>query len=1021
MAMTENQLEELLLSHAKDLGYSVAFGPDIALGGAKVERHDYSATVLRGRLHDTLVKLNPALGKEAITEAEKKLLQTHSQALLENNRAAHRMLIDGVPVETKRKDGSVQHLHARVIDFEHPENNDFLAVNQFAVVENKIERRADVVLFLNGLPIVVVELKNPTDEKATIWTAFNQLQTYKAQIPSLFTFNALLVISDGIEARLGTISSDKERFLQWKTIDGVEHAPRTMLQSEVLLRGVCAKERLLDIIRHFIVFEESEKGVPIKKVAGYHQYHAVNLAVQSTIHAAEKKGDKRIGVVWHTQGSGKSLTMVFYAGRIVLEPAMENPTIVILTDRNDLDDQLFGTFHNCSQLLRQNPVQAESSKQMRELLKVASGGIIFTTIQKFLPEEERNESLSQRHNIVVIADEAHRSQYDFIDGYARHMRDALPNASFIGFTGTPLDLEDKNTRAVFGDYVSIYDIYQAVQDGATVPIYYESRLAKVDLPASARPQLDSAIEELTEGEELTRREQLKAKWAALEALVGSERRIKLIAKDIVEHFDRRQEAMNGKAMVVCMSRRIAVELYDEMVKLRPGWRSDDDDKGAIKVVMTGSASDPMEWQPHIRNKARREQLAIRFKDPKDEFRIVILRDMWLTGFDVPCLHTMYIDKPMQGHGLMQTIARVNRVFKDKPGGLVVDFIGLGEQLRQAMATYTQSGGKGETAIDQGLAIKTMLEKYEVCTVLFHGFDLASAVRANDLDRMKLLPSAQEHILGQKDGKDRFVPAVVALSKAFALAVPSEEALRIRDEVAFFQEVKSILVKYEGSSGIGNEVNLAVKQIISQALVSDRVIDIFEAAGLRKPDISILSDEFLAEVQGIPQKNLAFELLQRLMKDEIRKQNVTNLVQARAFSDRLTEAITRYEQRATDTLEALQALIELAKEMREARKRGEDLGLSDKELAFYDSLGTNDSAVQQLGDATLCAIAKDLAKIVKEDATIDWQYRETTRARMRMHVKRLLRKYNYPPDKQEAAVKNVVEQAELQSSVSITSD
>ncbi|QLH75395.1 MAG: type I restriction endonuclease subunit R [Methanomassiliicoccales archaeon] len=1014
MALTEAQLEEMILEHFKEIGYQLAFGPDIAPNGEQQEREDYGQVVLLGRLRNSLRRLNPGLDANALAEAERRIIHTTSPSLLSNNRSAHKMLIEGVPIESRRKDGSTQHVNAKIIDFDNPSNNEFLAVNQFTVVENKIERRADIVLFINGLPVVVIELKNPADEKATIWTAFNQLQTYKAQIPSLFQFNAFLVISDGIDARMGTISADKERFLHWLTMDGKDLASATALQSEVLLKGMCDKGRLLDIIRHFIVFEETDKGLPIKKIAGYHQYHAVNHSVAATLKASSAQGDRRIGVVWHTQGSGKSLTMVFYAGKLVLEPSLHNPTIVIITDRNDLDDQLFSTFNNCHELLRQHPVQAASSEHLRELLRVASGGIIFTTIQKFLPEGDRNAVLSDRRNIVVIADEAHRSQYDFIDGYARHMRDALPNASFIGFTGTPLELDDKNTRYVFGDYISIYDIQRAVEDGATVPIYYESRLAKIELPVTERPHLDAQIEELTESEELTRKEQLKAKWAALEALVGSNKRIKLIAKDIVDHFEKRQQAIEGKAMIVCMSRRIAIELYYEIIKLRPNWHSEDDDKGVIKIIMTGSASDPVEWQKHIRNKARREKLAIRFKDPKDDFKLVILRDMWLTGFDVPCLHTMYIDKPMQGHGLMQTIARVNRVFRDKPGGLIVDYIGLGDQLRSAMAFYTQSGGRGSTAIDQEEAIMVMLEKYEICRDFFHGFDYKPYLVGDAKTRIKMLPAAQEHILSKQSGKDRFVKAAVELSRAFALAVPSDQALKIRDEVAFFQEVKSVLIKSGSYSVIEKDIELAVRQIISGALLSDRVIDIFEAAGLKKPNISILSDEFLAEVQSLPQKNLALALLQRLLMDGIRTITKKNLVQARAFSDRLMEAITRYEKRATDTMEIIQALIELAKDMREASKRGEELGLSERELAFYDSLGTNDSAVAQMGNATLCTIAKELAKIVKQDATIDWQYRESARAKMRTHVKRLLRKYNYPPDKQDAAVKTVIEQAELLS-------
>ena len=801
-----------------------------------------------------------------------------------------------------------------------------------------------------------------------------------------------------------------------------------MTELEVVLRGVCEKHRFLDLLRHFIVFEDQGGGVLMKKMAGYHQFHAVNVAVEETLRAAlDKKastrrhggdpGDHRIGVIWHTQGSGKSLTMAFYAGRMILTPEMENPTIVVLTDRNDLDDQLFGTFAKCADVLRQPPVQAEDRADLRKKLSVASGGVVFTTIQKFLPEErgDRHPVLSDRRNIVVIADEAHRSQYDFIDGFARHMRDALPNASFIGFTGTPIELTDKNTRAVFGDYISVYDIQRAVEDGATVPIYYESRLAKLALEESEKPKIDPSFEEVTESEEVERKEKLKSKWAQLEAVVGTERRLKIIAQDLVEHFEDRLDAIEGKAMVVCMSRRICIDLYREIALLRPEWAQDDDAAGSLKVVMTGSASDPLDWQPHIRNKPRREALAERFRKPADPFKLVLVRDMWLTGFDAPSLHTMYVDKPMRGHGLMQAIARVNRVFKDKPGGLVVDYLGLAPELKEALAAYTESGGTGKTAIDQAEAVAIMLEKYEVCLGLFYGFDWSVWKTGPATERLTIVPSAQEHILSLPDGKNRLLQTVTQLSQAFALAVPADEALAIRDEVGFFQTVRGALAKSApGERKTDEELDHAVRQIVSRAVVSDEVVDLFSAAGLSRPDISILSDEFLAEVRGMPQRNLAVELLRKLLDGEIKPRSKKNLVQARSFAEMLEQSVKRYHNRAVEAAAVIEELIHLAKEMREASTRGAALGLSEDELAFYDALGTNDSAVKVLGDDTLRMIAQELVKTVRANVTIDWTIRENVRAHLRVLVKRTLRKYGYPPDKQAKATQTVLEQAEVLS-------
>jgi len=1035
----ESTVECAALAWLSELGWQVKHGPEIAPEGLFAERQDYGQVVLEQRLRDALARLNPDLPPEALQDAFRKLVNPPGATLEQRNRALHRMLVDGVTVEYRRPDGAIAGAQARVLDFDTPENNDWLAVNQYTVVENRHTRRPDVVLFVNGLPLAVIELKNPADEQATIWSAYQQLQTYKQEIPSLFTYNEVLVISDGLEARIGTLTADRDRFMPWRTITGEAIAPPGLPQLEVLFRGVFEPGRFLRLLRDFIVFEDEGGGKLAKKMAGYHQFHAVNVAVEETLRAAElqasaiaeetgryeagrkpggEPGDRRIGVIWHTQGAGKSLTMVFYAGRVIRHPQMENPTIVVLTDRNDLDGQLFGVFSRCRELLGQEPVQAESRAHLRELLQDRrAGGIIFTTIQKFLPEErgDRYPVLSGRRNIVVIADEAHRSQYDFIDGFARHMRDALPNACFIGFTGTPLELDDRNTRAVFGDYISIYDIQRAVEDGATVPIYYESRLAKLDLPEEEKPKVDEEFEEVTEGEEVERKERLKTKWARLEAVVGAEKRLRLIAQDIVSHFEKRLEALDGKAMVVCMSRRICVEMYNEIVRLRPEWHHEDDDKGVIKVVMTGSASDPPEWQPHIRNKERREFLANRFRDPKDSFKIVIVRDMWLTGFDCPSLHTMYVDKPMRAHGLMQAIARVNRVFRDKPGGLVVDYLGLAHELKQALATYTESGGTGKTAIDQAEAVAVMKEKYEVCCDLFHGFDWSKWKTGSPEERLSLLPAAQEHILAQENGKERLLKAVTELSKAFALAVPHEEALAIRDDVAFFQAVRAALAKRAPmEERPEEELDHAIRQIISRALTPEGVIDLFSAAGLKKPDISILSDEFLAEVRGMPQKNLAVELLRKLLEGEIKVRRRKNVVQARSFAEMLEQAIRRYQNRAVEAVQVIEELIALAKEMREADRRGEQLGLSEEELAFYDALESNDSAVKVLGEPTLKQIARELVETVRRNVTIDWAERENVRANLRRLVKRVLRKYGYPPDKQEKATQTVMEQAEVLS-------
>ena len=1034
--VTESIVEDAALDWFRALGYRVLGGADMAPDPVAI-RKSYADVVLDSPLRGALEAINPGLPRDALLDAQRKLMRPGGAALEDRNRNLHRMLVDGVGVEYRDPGGRVRGAQVRVVDFDSPEANFWFVVSQFTVEEDQHTRRPDIVVFVNGLPLAIIELKNPTDESATVRSAYNQLQTYKAELPTLFASNAVLVVSDGLEARIGTLTGGDEWFKPWRTIGGQELAPVFYTGLQVLIQGVFEKSRFLALVRDFIVFED-DGGALSKKMAGYHQFHAVETAVAETLRAAElqrevrdvqgryesgrrpggESGDRRIGVVWHTQGSGKSLTMAFYTGRIIREPGMANPTIVVLTDRNDLDDQLFGTFARCSELLRQPPAQAASRADLRAKLAVASGGVVFTTIQKFFPEEkgDRHPLLSDRRNIVVIADEAHRSQYDFIDGYARHMRDALPKASFIGFTGTPVELQDANTRSVFGDYISVYDIQRAVEDGATVPIYYESRLAKLGLDEAARPNIDPDFEEATEGEEVERKERLKTRWAQLEAIVGTEDRLRLVAEDIVAHFDERAEAMEGKAMVVCMSRRICVDLYDELVRRRPDWHDDDDVGGRIKVVMTGSALDPAEWQRHIRNKPRREALAKRFRDSGDPFHIVLVRDMWLTGFDAPSLHTMYVDKPMRGHGLMQAIARVNRVFRDKPGGLVVDYLGLSHELKQALATYTESGGTGQTAVDKAQAITLMLEKHEVCLAILHGFEFDAWVTGTPAERLALLPAAQEHILAQDDGKDRFVAAVRDLSRAFALAVPSDEATRIRDDVGFFQAVQSVLAKRAAiETRPKEELDNAVRQIISRAVAPEGVIDIFAAAGLQKPDISILSDEFLAEVRGMEHRNLAVELLQKLLKGEVAARRRRNVVQARSFAEMLDVAIRRYQNRSVAAAQVIEELIELAREMREAGERGEQLGLSDDELAFYDALETNDSAVQVLGDETLCVIARELVRTVRANVTIDWTLRENVRANLRRLVKRILRKYGYPPDKQERATSTVIEQAEILSS------
>ena len=1042
--ITENILEQTCLEWLAELGWTVLHGPDLAPGMPGQEREDYRQIFLLDRLRNALTRVNPDVPSSGIEEALRRILAVGGPDIVSNNRTFHRLLSDGVDVEVPSHDGygGSRHLKVWLLD------NDWVALNQYTVIEDNKNRRADVVVFVNGLPLSILELKNPGDENATIKHAFNQLQTYKKDIPSLFTGNELLVISDGIQSRCGTITSGWDRFMPWRTTDGESVAPKGMPELETTIRGLFERRVFLDYILNFVVFEDDGAKI-IKKSAAYHQYWAVNKALGCTLSAcgidaeasrlfgrfpAESNpwkvaeptahygkgtphfGGKRIGVVWHTQGSGKSLSMTFYAGKVIRHPNMNNPTLLVITDRNDLDDQLFSTFAGCKDLLRQSPVQAESRAHLRELLKVASGGVVFTTIQKFMPDQKGDVHplLSDRANIVVIADEAHRSQYDFIDGFARHLHDALPNASFIGFTGTPIESDDRSTPAVFGEYIDKYDIFRAVEDGATVPIYYENRLARIELVESEKPRIDPEFEEITEGEEETGRQKLRSKWAALEAMVGAEKRIALVAEDLVAHYEARLEVMDGKAMIVCMSRRIAVDTYQAIRKLRPDWHADDDTAGKVKIVMSGSASDHMDWQPHIRNKAGREALAKRFKDPADELKLVIVRDMWLTGFDCPSMHTMYIDKPMSGHNLMQAIARVNRVFRDKPGGLVVDYIGLADSLKRALANYTSSGGRGDATIDQEQALAVFLEKYEIVRDMLHGFDYQSVISGPASGRIVGLTRAMEYVLALEDGKKRYLPAVSTLTKAFALAVPNPKALALRDEVGFFQELRAALVKTTGDEHgkSPDEMESAIRQLVSRAVASTEVIDIFAAAGMEKPDISIMSDEFLEEVQALPQRHLALELLKKLINDEIRSRLKKNVVLARSFAEMLEQSVRKYQNRAIETAEVIQELIRLARELREAGKRGETLGLNEDEVAFYDALADNGSATQVMGDEKLKMLAMELVLRVRQSVTIDWTLRENARAQIRVLVKRILRQFGYPPDMEKKATELVLEQAEV---------
>lgn len=1027
---SEEELEQATLEWFEELGYERLYGPEISPGGDYPEREDYSAVILDERLKISLSRINKNLPQEAIEEAFRQVKIPQSPSLLMNNKEFQRMITDGIDVEFRTHTGEFKTEKVWLFDFKEDINNDYAVVNQLTIVENGVDKRPDVVVFVNGIPIAIFELKSSSNEEVSISEAYNQLQTYKRSIPAIFTYNSMMVISDGLNARVGTLTSDEERFMMWRTIEGDDVASPAIPQLEVLIKGIFDRRWLLDIMRHFILFQSDGENT-IKILAGYHQYHATNKAIESTKNAASEQGDRKIGVIWHTQGSGKSLSMVFYTGKLVL--SLNNPTVIVITDRNDLDDQLYTTFSKSKDLIRQTPKQSKDREHLRELLKVESGGIIFTTIQKFAPEEGKDSQsvLTDRNNVIVIADEAHRSQYGFgADvtteksqdeanvkfGYAKYLRDALPNASYIGFTGTPVELTDKNTPAVFGDYIDIYDMTRAVEDGTTVKIFYESRIAKVALSDTERPIIDETYNEITEYQESLQREKLKSKWSRLEALAGSKKRLKQIARDFVEHYETRQEAMFGKSMFVVMSRRIAIDLYKEIVALRPGWHSDNDDEGVIKIVMTGSSSDPEEWQPFIGNKRRREQLARRMKDNNDPLKIVIVRDMWLTGFDVPSMNTMYIDKPMKGHNLMQAIARVNRVFRDKPGGLIVDYIGIADLLKSALNQYTDSDRK-TAGINTEVVVDIMLEKYDLITDLLHGHDYSKFKSGKATNRMQAIVETLDYILGLgEQPKKDFIKYVTEMSKAYALCATEPEAEQLNIELGFFKAVKSGLIKIITPSNHKRktikQLDAQLNQLISKSIISEEVVDILGAVGLNKPNIAILSDAFLEEVKGLKQKNLAVELLNRLLSGKVKSVARKNYVQSKKFSEMLEQSIVKYNNRAIETTKIIEELIRLAKEMNEAHSRGEDTDMIEEEVAFYDALAANDTAMQVMGDVVLKQIARELTHSIKNNMNIDWSLRESVRAKMRVAVKRLLKKYGYPPDMQKLAIETVMKQAEL---------
>jgi len=1066
--ITESEIEKFTIELLEKQGFQYIYAPSIAPDSDTPERQSFEDVLLMERLQTAVGRINPSIPSDIREDAIKQIQRLNSPELIANNEAFHRMLTEGIKIGYQ-KDGYNRGDLVWLIDFKNPENNDFLVLNQFTVIENNVNKRPDVILFVNGLPLVVIELKNPADENATIRSAFKQLQTYKQAIPSLFTYNGLMIISDGLEAKAGSISAGFTRFMAWKTADGKVEASPLIGQLETLINGMLDKKTLLDLIRHFIVFEKSKKedretGIitiqAVKILASYHQYYAVNRAVESTLRASgyallkarksalpmlteapesyglpgvkkQPSGDRKGGVVWHTQGSGKSLSMVFYTGKIVL--VMDNPTVVVITDRNDLDDQLFDTFAASKQLLRQEPVQAEDRGHLKELLKVASGGVVFTTIQKFQPDEGNvYETLSARRNIIVIADEAHRTQYGFkaktidakdengdvigkkiVYGFAKYLRDALPNATYLGFTGTPIESTDVNTPAVFGNYVDVYDILQAVDDGATVRIFYESRLAKIKLSEEGRKLVADLDDELEVGE-LTVTQKAKAKWTQLEALIGSEGRIKQVVQDIINHFEKRQEVFEGKAMIVAMSRRIAADLYKEIINIKPQWHNNDLKKGVIKVVMTSASSDGPEISRHHTTKDQRRALADRMKDPEDELKLVIVRDMWLTGFDVPCMHTLYIDKPMKGHNLMQAIARVNRIYKDKPGGLVVDYLGIASDLKKALSFYSDSGGKGDPAIAQEKAVQMMLEKLEVVSQMFHRFAYEDYFEADTGKKLYLILAAEEHILGLENGRKRYINEVTALSQAFSIAIPHEQAMDVKDEVSFFQAVKSRLAKFDStcSGKTDEEVETVIRQVIDKALVTEQVIDVFDAAGIKKPDISILSEEFLLEVKNMEHKNIALEVLKKLLNEEIKIRTKKNLIQSKSLMEMLENSIKKYHSKILTAAEVIEELIELSKEIQKMDKEPQEMGMSDFEYAFYTAIANNNSARELMGKDKLRELAVVLFEKVKANASIDWTIKESVKAKLKVIVKRTLRQYGYPPDMQKLATETVLKQAEL---------
>lgn len=1063
--LTENKIEEFAIKLLERLGYEYVYAPEIAHDGEHPERNSYEEILLISRLKEAVKRINPSIPSDAQEEAIKEVQRINSPELLTNNESFHRFLTEGIPV-SKRVDGDDRGDRVWLIDFENPANNQFVAANQYTVIENGNNKRPDVILFVNGIPLVVLELKNAADENATVKSAFKQLQTYKEIIPSLFTYNGFMIISDGLEAKAGTLSSGISRFMAWKSADGKEEASNLVSQLETLINGMLNKETLLDLIRHFTVFEKSKKedaatGITtistVKKLAAYHQYYAVNRAIESTLRAtgfqlqketpvsmvmedpasygvagvkSQPLGDQKGGVVWHTQGSGKSLSMVFYTGKIVL--ALDNPTVVIITDRNDLDDQLFDTFASSTQLLRQEPKQIEDRHDLKAKLKVASGGVIFTTIQKFQPSEGNvYETLSERKNIVVIADEAHRTQYGFkakniddkdkdgnvigmktVYGFAKYMRDALPNATYLGFTGTPIESTDANTPAVFGNYIDVYDIAQAVEDGATVRIFYESRLAKVRLTDEGKQLVEDLEDELED--ELTETQKAKAKWTQLEALIGSENRLETVAKDIVQHFEQRQEVFDGKAMIVTMSRRIAADLYNEIVKIKPEWHADDLDKGVLKVVMTSSSSDGPKMAKHHSTKQQRKTLADRMKDTEDELKLVIVRDMWLTGFDAPSMHTLYIDKPMKGHNLMQAIARVNRVYKDKPGGLVVDYLGIASDLKKALSFYSDAGGKGDPTIAQEQAVEFMLEKLEIVSNMYNGFPYEDYFEADTGKKLSMILAAEEHILGLEDGKKRYINEVTALSKTFAIAIPHEEAMDVKEEVSFFQAVKARLAKFDmtGAGRTDEDIETTIRQVVDKALVSEQVIDVFDAAGIKKPDISILSEDFLMELKGMEHKNVALEVLKKLLNDEIKSRSKKNLVKSKSLMEMLENSIKKYHNKILTAAEVMDELIKLSKDIVNMDSEAKELGLSDFEYAFYTAVADNDSAKDLMDKDKLRELAVILTERVKANASIDWTIKESVRAKLKVIIKRTLRQYGYPPDMQKLATETVLKQAEM---------